>query len=304
MDATYTQLRDMVSLQNEIRGCKSTIKLRRFVFFRFLNLVSLMSLTFSILSTETSIEFNRDVLPLLSDNCFQCHGPDESKNKAGLRLDIRENALRENEGVTAVVPGNSAKSELIRRITTRNTDDVMPPEDSKNKLNASQIGILKRWIDEGAKWGGHWAFEKLHAPTPPLSRQFENRVVNSIDRFIFRRLEREKLAPSAEAPKETLIRRVTLDLTGLPPSIEETDAFLSDPSESAYEKVVDRLLHSPAFGERMAWDWLDTARYADSNGYQGDRERTMWPWRDWVVTAFNRNLPFDKFTTWQCSWMV
>lgn len=292
-------MRDMADLRIEIRGRTSTMKLRRLMFFLSLSLLVLMSLASPIHSAETAIEFNRDVLPLLSDNCFQCHGPDESKNKAGLRLDLRENALRDNEGVAAVIPGNSAKSELIRRITTGNTEDVMPPVDSKNKLNAAQIEILRRWIDDGAKWGNHWAFEKLYAPTPPVPLQFENRVINSIDRFVFRRLELENLAPSTEAPKETLIRRVTLDLTGLPPTIEETEAFLADASSAAYEKVVDRLLHSPAFGERMAWDWLDTARYADSNGYQGDRERTMWPWRDWVVTAFNRNLAFDKFTTWQ-----
>ena len=298
-DASHTPLSDMADVLNQIGKRTSTMRLPRFVFFQFLNLASAISLAFSIHSAEPRVEFNRDVLPLLSDNCFQCHGPDDSKNKAGLRLDVREYVFRETDGVAVVVPGDSVKSELIRRITSEDADEVMPPVDSKRKLNTLQVATLKRWIDEGAQWGGHWAFQKLYAPTPPVPQKFEDRVINSIDRFIFRRLEQENLAPSAEASKEALIRRVTLDLTGLPPSIEETDAFLTDPSPSAYEKVVDRLLHSPAFGERMAWDWLDAARYADSNGYQGDRERTMWPWRDWVVTAFNKNLPFDTFTIWQ-----
>ncbi|MBI3877019.1 MAG: PSD1 domain-containing protein [Verrucomicrobia bacterium] len=248
-------------------------------------------------AADRRVDFNRDVLPVLSDNCFACHGPDEKTRKARLRLDTRDGALRTKDPV--IVPGKAGQSELIKRLTTKDPDGVMPPPDSKRKPTAQQIETLRRWIDQGAKWATHWAYVAPQRPEVPSLRNSKFAIRNSIDNFILARLDKEGLKPSPEAPRETLIRRVTLDLTGLPPTPEEVDAFLADKSADAYERLVDRLLKSPHYGERMAWDWLDAARYADSNGYQGDGERTMWPWRDWVVRAFNDNLPFDQFTTWQ-----
>ncbi len=248
-------------------------------------------------AADRRVDFNRDVLPVLSDNCFACHGPDEKTRKAKLRLDTREGALRSKDPV--IVPGKASQSELIKRLTTKVPDDVMPPPDSKRKPTAPQIETLRRWIDQGAKWATHWAYAPPQRPEVPNIHNSKFAIRNSIDNFILARLEKESLKPSPEAPRETLIRRVTLDLTGLPPTPEEVDAFLADKSADAYERLVDRLLKSPHYGERMAWEWLDAARYADSNGYQGDGERTMWPWRDWVVRALNDNMPFDRFTTWQ-----
>jgi hypothetical protein len=242
------------------------------------------------------VDFTRDVLPILSDNCFLCHGPDTSSRKAKLRLDTPEGALRKVDPV--VVPGNSSASELVRRLLASDSADLMPPPRSNKKLTPGQIDLLKRWIDQGAPWGRYWAFEKPRRPPQPTLKQ-SAWVRNGIDSFVLARLEKEGLSPSALAPRETLLRRLTLDLTGLPPTPAEAEAFLADPAPDAYERVVDRLLASPRYGERMVWEWLDAARYADSNGYQGDGERTMWPWRDWAVAAFNANLPFDSFTRWQ-----
>ncbi len=240
---------------------------------------------------QEKVDFARDVLPILSDNCFNCHGPDEKTRKAKLRLDTKEGALAQS-----VVPGNSAASELFARVISTDADSVMPPPKSNKKLTAAQVAALKKWIDAGAPWGTHWAFTPPQRPAVPKT---EYATRNEIDAFVRARLERDKIVPNDPADKPRLIRRVTLDLTGLPPSPEEVDAFVKDPAPSAYVKVVDRLLASPRFGERMAWDWLDAARYADSNGYQGDSERTMWPWRDWVVRAYNANLPFNQFTVQQ-----
>jgi hypothetical protein len=245
---------------------------------------------------EDKVRFSRDILPVLSENCFRCHGPDAKDRKAKLRLDDEKNVKRDR-GV--IVPGKSAESELYQRVTSNDPGDVMPPPRLGRKLSARQIELIKRWIDQGAPWGDHWALTKPVRPALPRLKQFAGQVRNPIDAFILARLEKEGLTPSPAAGRETLIRRVTLDLTGMPPTPAEVDAFLNDPSPAAYERVVERLLASPAFGERMAWDWLDAARYADSNGYQGDGDRTMWPWRDWVVEAFNRNLPYDRFTVWQ-----
>lgn len=242
------------------------------------------------------VDFGRDVLPILSNNCFQCHGPDAKARKADLRLDVKESALRSKEPV--IVPGKSGDSELIRRISSANARDKMPPPRSNRRLTAEQVATLRRWVDQGAAWGKHWAYETPRRPPLPVVHG-ASWPKNAIDYFVLARLEREGLKPSREATREALIRRVTLDLTGLPPTPEEADAFLADSSPVAYEKVVDRLLASPRYGERMAWDWLDAARYADSNGYQGDPERTMWPWRDWVVQALNDNMPYDRFTTEQ-----
>jgi hypothetical protein len=242
------------------------------------------------------VDFGREILPILSDNCFRCHGPDARARKANLRLDTPDGALRKADPV--IVPGKSADSEMVRRITSPDAAEVMPPPKSNRKLSARQVELLRRWIDEGARWGRHWALEKPQRPVLPAVRD-GNWARNAIDVFILARLETEGLRPSPEAPKETLIRRLTLDLTGLPPTPEEVDAFLADTAPKAYERLVDRLLSSPHYGERMVWDWLEAARYADSNGYQGDGERTMWPWRDWAVEALNRNMPFDQFTLWQ-----
>lgn len=249
--------------------------------------------------TAPPVHFGRQILPILSDHCFQCHGPDGKQRQADLRLDDESSAKQVRDGHAAVVPGKSAESQLYRRITSADADERMPPADFQRPLKPEQIELLGRWIDQGAPWGGHWAFERLARPAVPQVATEVDRAQNPIDAFVFGRLAREGLAPSPEAPRTTLIRRLSLDLRGLPPTPEETDAFVSDAAPDAYERLVDRLLASPAFGERMAWDWLDAARYADSNGYQGDGERTMYPWRDWAVQTFNRNLSFDQFTVWQ-----
>ncbi|MBI5760127.1 MAG: DUF1549 domain-containing protein [Planctomycetales bacterium] len=243
------------------------------------------------------VNFSRDVLPILSDNCFQCHGPDQNARKADLRLDTKDGVFRADSPV--VVPGKSGESELIARITSTDPDEVMPPPKSNRKLTPAQIELLRKWIDSGATWGKHWAFEAPQRPVVPRISNLKSQISNPIDAFVLSRLEKEGLLPSPEAPKHTLIRRVTLDLTGLPPTLEEVDAYVTDGSPDAYEKVVDRLLKSPRFGERMVWDWLDAARYADTNGYQGDPTRTMYFWRDWVIEALNSNMPFDQFTVEQ-----
>jgi hypothetical protein len=242
------------------------------------------------------VDFGRDVLPILSDTCFKCHGPDPRARKADLRLDLEAEALRKEDPI--IVPGHSDESELIRRITSDDENEKMPPPRSNRRLEPRQVEVLKRWVDQGAKWGVHWAFAPLRRPEVPETRR--NRWArNGIDRFILARLEQERLGPAPEARKETLIRRLTLDLTGLPPTPAEVDAFLADDAPDAHERLVDRLVASPRYGERMATEWLDLARFADTHGYQMDRERPMWPWRDWVIRAFNRNLPFDQFVTWQ-----
>jgi hypothetical protein len=256
--------------------------------------LSILVLTTPLRAADPRPDFARDVLPILSDKCFQCHGPDEKARKADLRLDRKEDALQP----PMIVPGKAAESEVYKRIVTTEARELMPPAKSNKKLTPAEIATLKGWIDQGAPWGQHWAFVKPERPAVPFSRDAKRRewIRNPIDAFVLARLEKEKLKPSPEADKQRLIRRVTLDLTGLPPTLEEIDAFLKDDSPKAYEAVVERLLKSSRYGERMAWDWLDAARYADSNGYQGDGERTMWPWRDWVIRAFNDNMPYDRFT--------
>jgi len=276
-----------------------TTSVRSPAFRRFLPLaLSWFCLSPTPTTAGEPTQFQRDILPILSDNCFACHGPDAAQRKADLRLDLQAEALR--TGDHAVIrPGHSGESELIRRMTSADPDEVMPPPDTRRALTANQVALFRRWIDEGAHWSEHWAFEPPARPEPPHLQRWAGRVRNPIDRFILARLEREELEPSAEADRRTLIRRLSLDLTGLPPAPGEVKAFLADASPDAYDTLVSRLLEEPAYGERMAWDWLDAARYADSNGYQGDQDRTMWPWRDWVVDAFNRNLPYDQFTVWQ-----
>ena len=244
------------------------------------------------------VEFNRDIRPILSDNCFQCHGPDRAQRQADLRLDLEAEALAERGGGRPIVRGNATASEVVRRITADDPDERMPPADSKRKLSSEQIGLIKRWINEGAAWESHWSLIAPKRPTMPQVKASEW-VRNPLDAYILARLEREGLAPSPPAEKTALLRRVTLDLTGLPPTLDDVDAFLADDSPNAYERVVDRLLASPRYGERMAARWLDGARYADTNGYQSDNDRIMWRWRDWVIDAYNANMPFDEFTVEQ-----
>ena len=254
-----------------------------------------------------AVDFNREIRPILSDNCFSCHGPDEKHRKSELRLDTQEGAFGQGEsGAVAIKPGDLKGSEVWARITSADKDDVMPPPKSHKKLTGEQIAVLKRWIESGAKWEGHWAFTELKKPDPALAvapgAEQAGWGDSPIDRFVFARLLREGLAPSPPADAATLCRRLYLDLTGLPPKPEDVATFeqaATKGRQAAVEALVDRLLQSSAFGERMAWDWMEVARYADSNGYQGDADRTMWPWRDWVVKAFNENLPYDQFTVWQ-----
>jgi len=241
------------------------------------------------------IDFNRDIRPILSEKCFVCHGPDAPNKRIRLRLDSEAGALADlGGGRRAIVPGHPEQSELVRRITAEDEMRRMPPTYSGSTLTGQEIELLKQWIKQGAQWQKHWS---LIAPIKPELPQIKNRAWprNEIDYFVLARLEREGLQPSPEADRATLIRRASLDLTGLPPTPAEIDSFLADKSPQAYEKVVDRLLASPRYGERMAFRWLDAARYADTNGYQIDGERSMWRWRDWVIEAFNRNMPFDQF---------
>jgi hypothetical protein len=244
------------------------------------------------------LSFNRDVQPILSENCYFCHGTDKNQRKAGLRLDSFEEATRDRKGTRAIVPGKSGDSEIIKRMLSTDPDEVMPPKDSHREVTKAQIETLRKWIDQGAEYEAHWSFIPPKRPEVPVVKQTDW-VRNPIDAFVLARLEKEGLKPSPQATKEKLIRRVTLDLTGLPPTPEEVDAFVADYASDAYEKLVDRLLASPKYGERMVAEWLDAARYADTNGYQGDPTRTNWPWRDWVVRAMNANMPFDRFVTEQ-----
>ena len=245
---------------------------------------------------EGDIDFNRDIRPILSENCFTCHGPDEQTIKAGLRLDLEEEALKAlSSGEHAIVPGDAESSLLIARMITDDPDDRMPPVDLGKTITQEQIDLLTRWINQGAEWSGHWSFNKPEKSSlPEVSRpEWTN---NEIDYFVLSKLDKEGLTPQEEADKRTLIRRASLDLTGLPPTLDEINGFLSDTSDNAFEKVVDRLLDSPHYGEHMARYWLDASRYADTNGYHIDNERYMWLWRDWVIDAYNENKPFDEFT--------
>ncbi|QRR00334.1 DUF1553 domain-containing protein [Dyadobacter sandarakinus] len=248
-----------------------------------------------------TLDYNLHVKPVLSDKCFACHGPDKAKQKAGLRLDVREAAyanLPEHSGKVAIDPGKLRNSEVFRRIISDDPDYVMPTPDSHLSLTPKEKAVLIRWIEEGAEYKPHWAFVKPEKKKIPQV-QNERWPRNAIDYFVLAKLDQEKMVPSPEADRETLLRRLSLDLTGLPPTMAETDNFLKDQSEKAYEKQVDRLLASPHYGEKMAVDWLDLARFADSHGYTVDRLRDMSPYRDWVINAFNRNMRYDRFIHWQ-----
>jgi hypothetical protein len=256
----------------------------------------------SSISGETdSVDYNLHIRPLLSDRCFKCHGPDANQRKAKLRLDIPEGAfaaLKDNPEAHVIVPGKPTLSEVYRRISSKDTSEQMPPPASNLSLNQDEIALIKKWITQGAKYQPHWAFITPRKPVVP-SVDEEEWCKNEIDFFILSKIEKAGLAPNEEADKERLLKRVCLDITGLPPSLELQQRFLSDESDRAYEKMVDELLDQPQFGEKMAAYWMDVSRYADSHGYQDDGLRTMWPWRDWVIHAFNQNYPYDQFVTWQ-----
>ncbi|MBW3624294.1 MAG: DUF1553 domain-containing protein [Armatimonadetes bacterium] len=261
-------------------------------------LFGLFALTSLANASAPRVDFNRDVRPLLSNNCFACHGFDPKTRMAGLRLDTPEGAMMKlASGFAAVVPGKPEKSSLIQRITM-DGPMKMPPASSHKTLTKEQIETLRNWVEQGASYGRHWAFLPPRRVTPPPVQQADW-PRNPVDRFLLARMEGEGLKPAPEAGKITLLRRVTFDLTGLPPAPDEVRAFLADDQPGAYERAVDRLLASPHYGERMALQWLDLSRYADTHGYHIDSHRDMWPWRDWVIRAYNQNLPYDQFLTWQ-----
>ncbi|MEY4931567.1 MAG: hypothetical protein RI909_2291, partial [Bacteroidota bacterium] len=255
----------------------------------------------SIALNPDSVDYNIHIRPILSDRCFKCHGPDANQRKANLRLDTREGALaalKDNANAHAIVPGDANQSEVFLRIASMDTAIQMPPPNSNLSLTKNEIDLIKKWIEQGAKYKPHWAF------IPPVQTDLPDIDAtewpsNEIDHFILARIEASGFEPNEAADRERLLKRASLDITGLPPSIEMQNRFLADQSENAYEKMVDELLAQPQFGERMAVYWMDVARYADSHGYQDDGLRTMWPWRDWVIHAFNKNYPYDQFVTWQ-----
>jgi hypothetical protein len=300
------------------------VRLKRWVPQFLAALLTVLIPTPALFAAESpKVDFNFHIRPLLSDRCFKCHGPDERARKAKMRLDTREGALKALEDGWAVIkPGNPDKSELVRRIFAGDEDDLMPPPKSNLKLSPAEKELLKRWVAEGAEYKSHWSFipvRKVEVPrrsgdaplsvaatpasrAPSTDTRGDEGVAatrSPIDSFVLSRLEAENLRPAPQASREILIRRLALDLTGLPPKLEEIDLFLADKSPRAYERVVEKYLASPAYGERMALDWLDLARYADTYGYQADVDYDMSPWRDWVIKAFNENLPYDQFILWQ-----
>lgn len=248
-----------------------------------------------------SISYNFDIRPILSDKCFICHGPDANKRQAGLRLDIAENAykaLDENPEAHAIIPGDPLNSQVFLRISSEDSTRRMPPAESNLSLTEGEIRLIERWIEQGAKYEPHWAFVSPERPQLPQVRNAEW-THNELDLFILEKLEEHRLKPAEEADRERLLKRVCLDIVGLPPSLEMMDRFLADTSARAYEKIVDELLSQRAYGEKMAVHWMDVARFADSHGFQDDSYRSQWPWRDWVIHAFNKNMPYDQFITWQ-----
>ncbi len=252
-------------------------------------------------ANQTPLVYDRDIRPILSEKCFLCHGQDSKKRMAGLRLDSFEGATADRGGHAALAPGNLQASAMYQRITAGQPARRMPPVYSNRTLTADQIAILKRWIEEGGAYTKHWSFIPPQRPAVP---QIADRawMKQPIDAFVYQRLEAEHLHPNRPASPEAWLRRVSLDLIGLPPSLAELDSFSKEVKargEAAYEATVDRLLASPRYGERMALDWLDVARYADTHGFNNDSSRTMWRWRDWVIQSFNRNMPYDRFITEQ-----
>ena len=253
------------------------------------------------IASAQKVDFNFHIKPILSDRCFKCHGPDAANRKADLRLDIETNAyaaLKESPDKHAIVPGKPDQSEVVHRIFSNDPQYMMPPPVSNLSLTEEEKILIRRWIQQGAEYKKHWALISPVKATLPDIKE-DGWVKNEIDRFTMAKMEEQRLNPSEEAGKEMMIRRVAFDLTGLPPDLQLLDEFLKDRSDKAYEKVVDKLLNAPAYGERWANYWLDVARYGDTHGYQDDLPRVMWPWRDWVIKAFNQNMPYDKFVTWQ-----
>ena len=248
--------------------------------------------------TGTRIQFNRDIRPILSENCFVCHGPDNNLRKADLRLDREKDVLADRDGTRVIVPGKPVESELFRRLTYAEPGKRMPPAKTNKRLSAEQIELVRRWIEQGGKYEQHWSLIAAHKPVLPEVKNLAW-ARNAVDRFILSRLERHGLQPSAEAERRTLIRRLSFDLTGLPPTPAEVDFFLADKDPRAYENLVERLLSSPHFGERLAMHWLDLVRFADTCGYHSDNHRDLYLYRDYVIKAFNANMPFDRFTTEQ-----
>ncbi len=251
--------------------------------------------------TYDLVDFNYDVKPILSDKCYACHGPDDKARQSNLRLDIKsgiESAMKLNNGQYIIDVKHVEKSGIIKRIKSEELNFVMPPPESNLTLSQREKTILTKWIEQGAKWEPHWSYTKPKSQNIP-NVKFKDWTENEIDFFVAKKFEEKGLKPSKRENKEILLRRVSFDITGLPPSINQIDNFLNDESTNAYEKVVDRLLKSASYGERMASIWMDLARYGDSHGYQDDQERIMWPWRDWVIHAYNNNLPYDEFITWQ-----
>ena len=249
----------------------------------------------------TEVDFNFDVKPILSDKCYTCHGPDDKARKANLRLDIESGfykSLEDNPNHYVINKNSPEKSEILNRINSENASYVMPPPESNLKLSVREKEVLKKWVDQGGNWEPHWAYTKPKLPNVPEIDK-ENWASNEIDYFIAKKLKSVGMTPSEKEEKEILIRRAYFDLIGLPPTIQEIDEFVSDNSNNAYEKVIDKLLESKSYGERMAAIWMDLSRYGDSHGYQDDQERIMWPWRDWVIHAYNTNMTYDKFITWQ-----
>ena len=247
------------------------------------------------------VNYNFDVKPILSDKCYTCHGPDDKARQADLRLDFVNGIsdfLNNDTNHSIIDLNNPQSSEIIKRIYSNDKGYFMPPPESNLKLSVNEKEILKKWIEQGAKWDSHWSYNRPEYPKPPETSH-SAWINNEIDNFISKKFDQKGLIPSEPASKEILLRRVFFDIIGLPPSIEQIDGFLEDNSEDSYEKVVDRLLSSESYGERMASIWMDLSRYGDSHGYQDDTERVMWPWRDWVIHAYNKNLPYDKFMKWQ-----
>ena len=243
------------------------------------------------------IDFNYHIRPILSDRCYPCHGPDANARKANLRLDIQDRAFAALQGNDdyAFIPHKPYQSDAIKRILSTDKDFIMPPPESNMVLSAGEQAMFIKWLEQGGEWKSHWAFIPPFQPELP-EVQDPDLIQNPIDHFILAELESQGLSFSEKVEKETLLRRVYLDLIGLPPPIEALEEFLKDTVSNTFEKVVDRLLLTPNFGERWAWEWLDAARYSDTNGFQADPTRKMWPWRDWVVKAINDNMPYDQFT--------
>jgi hypothetical protein len=286
---------------------KSIVFKAKTFFFLLLTSISLATIAWNCTtsSAETGsipdeVDFNFHIRPILSDRCFKCHGPDVNKREANLRLDTPEGAyaaLKDNPKAHAIMAGSLEKSEVYQRIIAKDTAVLMPPPSSNLKLTKHEIELIAKWIKQGAKYKPHWAF--IVPQKPKLPEADEDWIKNEIDNFVYAKMDDKGLKPNEEVDKERLLKRVSFDLIGLPPTIEMQERFLKDNSPNAYEKIVDELLKNKHYGEKMAISWLDVARYADSHGYQDDGLRTMWPWRDWVIHAFNSNYPYSKFLTWQ-----